>query len=78
MDYVRSDVWGASKTPSLGEKHYFVTFVDDFSRRLWVYTMKTKDEVLGIFLKWKAMIETHSKWQKDQVSSHRQWWRIQK
>ncbi|KAH0633493.1 hypothetical protein KY284_036279 [Solanum tuberosum] len=41
-------------------KHYFVTFVDDFSRRLWVYTMKTKDEVLGIFLKWKAMIETQT------------------
>ena len=60
MDYVHSDVWGASKTPSLGGKHYFVTFVDDFSRRLWVYTMKTKDEVLGIFLKWKAMIETQS------------------
>ncbi|XP_069152971.1 uncharacterized mitochondrial protein AtMg00300-like [Solanum lycopersicum] len=60
LDYVHSDVWGASKTPSLGGKHYFVTFVDDFSRRLWVYTMKTKDEVLGIFLKWKAMIETQS------------------
>ena len=60
MDYVHSDVWGASKTPSLGGKHYFVTFVDDFSRRLWVYTMKTKDEVLEIFLKWKAMIETQS------------------
>ncbi|KAH0745836.1 hypothetical protein KY285_007493 [Solanum tuberosum] len=43
--------------PSLGGKHYFVTFVDDFSRRLWVHKMKTKDEVLGIFLKWKAMIE---------------------
>ena len=78
LDYVHSDVWGASKTPSLGGKHYFVTFVDDFYRRLWVYTMKIKDEILGIFLKWKAMIETHSKWQKDQVSSHRQWWRIQK
>lgn len=31
LDYVHSDVWGASKTPSLGGKHYFVTFVDDFS-----------------------------------------------
>ncbi|KAH0711895.1 hypothetical protein KY289_007854 [Solanum tuberosum] len=57
LEYVHSVVWGASKTPSLGGKHYFVTFVDDFSRRLWVHKMKTKDEVLGIFLKWKAMIE---------------------
>ena len=57
LDYVHSDVWGASKTTSLGGKRYFVTFVDDFSRRVWVYTMKTKDEVLGVFLKWKNMIE---------------------
>ena len=49
LDYVYSDVWGASKTPSLGGKHYFVTFVDDFSRSFWVYTMKTKDEVLEDF-----------------------------
>lgn len=31
LDYVHSDIWGASKTPSLGGKHYFVIFVDDFS-----------------------------------------------
>ncbi|KAI3461497.1 hypothetical protein Pfo_018160 [Paulownia fortunei] len=51
LDYVHSDVWGPSNTLSLGGKHYFVTFIDDFSRRVWVYTMKTKDEVFGIFLK---------------------------
>ena len=31
LDYVHSDVCGSSKTPSLGGKHYFVTYVDDFS-----------------------------------------------
>ena len=60
LDYVHSDVWGPSKTPSLGGKHYFVTFVDDFSRRVWGYTMKSKDEVLGIFLKWKTMVENQT------------------
>ena len=25
-----------------------------------MYTMKTKDEVLGIFLKWKKMVETQT------------------
>ncbi|XP_068498155.1 uncharacterized mitochondrial protein AtMg00300-like [Phaseolus vulgaris] len=57
MDYVHSDVWGLAKTPSIGGRHYFVTFVDDFSRRVWVFTMKHKDEVLGIFLKWKDQVE---------------------
>ncbi|GKD01224.1 retrovirus-related pol polyprotein from transposon TNT 1-94 [Tanacetum coccineum] len=48
LDYVHSDVWGPSKTRSLGGRHYYVTFVDDFSRRVWVYTLKTKDEVPGV------------------------------
>ncbi|KAE8725113.1 hypothetical protein F3Y22_tig00009009pilonHSYRG00067 [Hibiscus syriacus] len=56
VDYIHSDVWGPSKTIN----HYFVTFVDDFSRRVWVYPMKSKDEVLQIFLKWKNMIENQT------------------
>ncbi|PSS08126.1 Endonuclease [Actinidia chinensis var. chinensis] len=60
LDYVHSDVWGPSKNASLGGSRYFVTFVDDFSRRVWVYTMRHKDEVLEIFLKWKKMIETQT------------------
>ena len=60
LDYVHTDVWGPSKTSSLGGKHYYVSFVDDYSRRVWVYTMKTKGEVLGVFVKWKKMMETHT------------------
>ncbi|KAE8674962.1 hypothetical protein F3Y22_tig00111708pilonHSYRG00377 [Hibiscus syriacus] len=33
---------------------------DDFSRIVWVYPMKSKDEVLQIFLKWKNMIENQT------------------
>ncbi|KAH9659027.1 hypothetical protein KPL70_023708 [Citrus sinensis] len=60
LDYVHSDVWGPTKTASLGGIHYFVTFVDDYSRKVWVYLMKNKNEVLGIFLKWKKMVETQT------------------
>ena len=44
----------------MGGMHYFVTFIDDFSRRAWVYIMKHKDEVLNVFLKWNKMIETQN------------------
>ncbi|CDP17738.1 unnamed protein product [Coffea canephora] len=60
LDYVHSDVWGPAKTPSLGGRYYFVTFIDDFSRRVWVFTMKSKDEMLKIFLKWKARVENQT------------------
>ncbi|KAH9688421.1 hypothetical protein KPL70_015118 [Citrus sinensis] len=51
---------GPTKTASIGGSHYFVTFVDDFSRRVWVYTMRAKDEVLEIFVKWKKLVETQT------------------
>ena len=57
LDYIHTDVWGPTKTASLGGKHYFVTFVDDFSRRVWVHTLKSKDEVFETFLVWKKMVE---------------------
>ena len=34
---------------SMGGSKYFVTFIDDFSRKLWVYPLKKKDEVLSKF-----------------------------
>ncbi|CAL9009245.1 unnamed protein product, partial [Prunus brigantina] len=60
LDYVHIDVWGPSKNAPWGGSHYSVSFVNDFSKRIWVYTIKRKDEVLKIFLKWKKMIERQS------------------
>ena len=51
LKYVHSDVWGPTKTASIGGSYYFVTFVDDFFRHVWVYTMRLKDEILEIFVK---------------------------
>jgi len=33
LDYVHTDVWGPTKTASIEGNHYFVTFIDDYSRR---------------------------------------------
>ena len=60
LDYIHTDVWGPTKAASLGGKHYFVTFVDDFSRRVWVYMLKSKDEVFETFLVWKKMVENQT------------------
>ena len=60
LDYIHTDVWGPTKTASLGGKHCFVTFVNDFSRRVWVYTMKSKDEVFETFIVWKKMVENQT------------------
>ncbi|KAL0374367.1 UNVERIFIED_CONTAM: Retrovirus-related Pol polyprotein from transposon TNT 1-94 [Sesamum radiatum] len=39
---------------------YFVLFIDDYSRKTWVYLLKDKSEVFGKFKKFKAMVENQS------------------
>ncbi|KAH9768832.1 Integrase catalytic domain-containing protein [Citrus sinensis] len=41
LEYVHSDVWGPTKTASIGGSHYFVTFVDDFSRRVKIKVLRS-------------------------------------
>nr|GEV29833.1 retrovirus-related Pol polyprotein from transposon TNT 1-94 [Tanacetum cinerariifolium] len=50
-------LWGSSLVKSHGGYVYFVTFIDDYSRKVWVYFLKTKDEVFGNFKEWKTMVE---------------------
>jgi len=38
-------------TPSLGGNKYFLTFVDEFSRKIWVYLLKEKGDVFFVFEK---------------------------
>ena len=44
----------------MGGNKYFVTFIDDFSRKLWTYLIKKKSEVIEVFTKFKSMVERQS------------------
>ena len=60
LELVHSDVCGPINPKSLGGHRYYLTFVDDFSRKSWVYLMKEKKEVFKFFKIWKAMVENQS------------------
>ena len=60
LELIHSDVCGKIGTRSLGGGEYFVTFVDDHTRHVWVYILKHKDEVLQRFREWKALVEKSS------------------
>ncbi|CAA7059582.1 unnamed protein product [Microthlaspi erraticum] len=61
LEYVHSDLWGAPSVPfSLGRCQYFISFIDDFSRKVWVYFLKTKDEAFGKFVDWVNLVENQS------------------
>jgi hypothetical protein len=36
LEFVHSDVWGPAPT-FIGRKNYYVNFVDDFSKHVWIY-----------------------------------------
>ena len=45
---------------SLGDSRYYITFIDDSSKKVWVYFLKNKSDVFETFKKWKAMVETET------------------
>ena len=56
LDLVHSNVCSMSEK-SLDGAQYFVTFIDDHSRKVWVYSLKMKDQVLQIFKEFHASVE---------------------
>ncbi|GJW83593.1 zinc finger, CCHC-type containing protein [Tanacetum coccineum] len=57
LELIHSDLCDLHATPSLGDKKYFVTFIDDASRFCYVYLLHSKDEVLDQFKVFKTEVE---------------------
>ncbi len=56
LEMIHSDVW-TTKTESIGGCKHYVSFINDHTRKVWVYFMKHKGEVFQHFLNFKAMVE---------------------
>jgi hypothetical protein len=48
LELVFSDVWGLAPV-SVGGKAYYVTFIDDFSKFIWIYLLRSWSEVFQKF-----------------------------
>ena len=60
LKVVYSDVCGPFEELSLGKNKYFVTFIDEYSRMIWLYLIKAKSEVFSVFKRFKLMTENQS------------------
>ena len=60
LEIIHFDVCGLMSSSSLSRYAYYVSFIDDFSRKTWIYFMKNKDEVFNKFKEFKALIENHT------------------
>ncbi|XP_012487948.1 uncharacterized protein LOC105801161 [Gossypium raimondii] len=48
------------RTPSLNGNLYYIAFIDDLTRMCWIFLLKQKSEVAGVFWKFKAKVENES------------------
>ncbi|CAI7930345.1 unnamed protein product, partial [Closterium sp. NIES-54] len=59
---VHMDVVGPTRAPSLSGSRYFLTIVDDHTRAVWVYPLKTTGEVAAAVLKeWMPRAQRESR-----------------
>jgi hypothetical protein len=57
LELIHSDVFGPVKQTSVSGMWYMVTFIDDYSRYVWVFFMKEKYETFSKFLEFKTTVE---------------------
>lgn len=57
LEWIHADICGPINPSSNGSKRYFITFIDDFSRKTWIYFLVEKSSALDIFKKFKVMTE---------------------
>jgi len=66
LEIVHTDLCGPiqtpspMQTPSLNGCFYFMTFIDDFSRKTWLYLLKQKYEAFEVFKRFKSLVENES------------------
>ena len=57
LELVYSDVCGPMDVETLEGNKYFVTFIDDATKKVWIYLLRSNDQVFRYFLQFHAMVE---------------------
>lgn len=57
LELVHTDLCGPMPCSSFSGSRYILTFIDDFSRKTFVYFLRRKDEVFNKFKEWKCLVE---------------------
>jgi hypothetical protein len=57
LERVHLDVCGPFLATFTTKHRYHVIFVDDFSRKCWIYFMQKKDQTFSKFFEFKALVD---------------------
>ena len=53
LETLNSDICGPIQTPSIGDFNCFLTFINDFIIKTWIYFLKHKYDAFGCFQPFK-------------------------
>ena len=54
---IQCDLWGSSPELSISGYSYYISFIDDCTKYVWLYPLTTKSEAFVTFLKFKTYVE---------------------
>ena len=60
LGIVQWDVCGPMSSSSLSRYLYYVSFLDYFSHKTWIYFLKWKNEVFSKFKEYKSLVENQT------------------
>ena len=60
LDLVHTDVCGPMTRRSLSGYEYYLTFIDEYMRKTWIYFLKAKSEVFTQFQEFRSLVENQS------------------
>lgn len=60
LEIVHTDLNGPHQTKGINGEQYFLTFIDDYSKLIQIYVIKTKDEVYECFVSYINLVENIS------------------
>ena len=63
LERVHLDVCGPFSTDSTTKHRYYVIFVDDFSRKCWIFFLQKNYRTFSKFCDFKALVEKYT-WKK--------------
>lgn len=56
FEKIHSNVWGRSPVKTIEGQRYYVTFVDDCTKFVWIFPLYNKSDVFSIFVKFHAYV----------------------
>jgi hypothetical protein len=57
LELAYTDIWGPSLILSTSSHRYYISFVEDYTRFTWLYSIQLKSEALPTFLRFKNQVE---------------------